>query len=417
VKVTRSHIFKALFSGYIDFDTRREKAVIGPQLGSLNGSFYTTYEAQVNAAKRKYLGMEKFGCSFVQSVVGYRSSFIAGNGIRIYTGEENVAEQEWIDKFLALNKLDSNCMVDYVTYGEIDGKALFTVQPQDDTIRVKFIPYNEVPYEIDTDPLDYTKITEIRIKRQAYDPNEYEYIKLGGLPHTPNNATNRLHVSLHDIEEIDRALDDWSKYRAKFGIGQLAVETRTWEEAEDVAENMKRQNFEPGMIMAIPGKFYYVEPAGSALPIFTEEIKTRVKKVSGVTGVPPHFFGFTDLLQNRSTSESLRETINATTVKDITSWEWGIWNLTKKAMVMHNRVYGTSLDPDKVEVKLQPVTEEQFNRLMSVYMPLQQMGMISKDTVQNMIPHIDSEFEREQMEKEQASRPDRFDIREAIDEI
>jgi hypothetical protein len=406
MKLSFTQRAKALFIG--QYDDIRSKAIIGPEIFTTEAQYYTTYSSQVKAAIDKFLGIDKFGCQFVQSIVGFRANFIAGSGASITAKSENSPEAQWLQEFKDYNKLDQR-LFEWVQYGELEGQVLFTFSVKDGNVKVNFIPYSHKNYSPVCDDNDYTLITEMQHQGKTWLKDKFVYYKLGGLAHYINNATNRLHVSLHDIEQIDRALNDWMKYRSKYGLGQLYFEAKIWEDASDLATEIRSKNWQPTTTISAPAKAYYVTPDGSALPIFENEIKTRVKKISGVTGVPPHFFGFTDLLANRSTSESLRDTVESTTAREINGWEWTVWQIVKQAMELHNTAKGTSLDPDSVEVTMMPVTDEQWNKLMNFYIPMNDLGFISDETITEMVPGIDAKREKSRL-KNQPNETEKFKI-------
>ncbi|MDP4879928.1 MAG: hypothetical protein NWR36_08580, partial [Opitutales bacterium] len=56
----------------------------------------------------------------------------------------------------------------------------------------------------------------------------------------------------------------------------------------------------------------------------TTEINTIAKIISGATGIPIHYLGFTDLMSNRATAEDLAELVNVTTSHEREAWKSGI---------------------------------------------------------------------------------------------
>jgi hypothetical protein len=392
-------------------------------LQSTRDGYYLSYGGQVSATYRKYLGLDKFGSSLIKTLVDIRSTFIAGNGIIATADEGADLEAQFVQDFIKKSKLDGEFFTDIVRYGELEGKGLLLLKDKDKFPVVRHLPWNEYNYTVNTDPTDYEEILSVTIpvkgKIETIEPDKFTYIKLGGVRHQINETTNRVHLSLTDCEQIDRAINDWANYNSLYGLGYPYWETNNWDDAADIALQVTNQDWKPGKSMAAPAKHYYVEPSGNGLVSIESEIKTRLKKISGTTCIPPHFLGFTDLLANRSTAEQMLEQISVGISDERNTWQEKMYELVTKAMIRYNVLNGTNLDPEKINISIPVATQEQIQLLFNVYVPMANLGFISKSTVQNMIPNIDADYERREIAKENASSPDlgKPSIQEIIDKV
>ena len=404
-KVNFSSKFKAAIKAYNQYGEEGGFNVLtGPELVYNFTELYKTYGSQVTGAYRKYEGLDNFGCAYTKSIVDFRANVIAGNGASIQADGE--AEQAFIDDLLSRSKLDGEYMTDIARYGELEGKILLLIQNEAGKVTIRHVPWQLKKYEIITDKTDYEKILGVDIDGKRYEPKDFVYIRLGGIRHKVNETPTRLHLILNDLTQIDRALNDWSQYNALYGMGYPYWETETWEQAAEIANQVNVQNWKPGKSMAAPAKHYYVEPSGSGLASIEAEIKTRVKKAAGLSGMPPHFFGFTDLLANRATAEALLEQISAATSAEKNTIGDKLYELTEKCMIKNNAINKTTLDPTKVTATLPMTTQEQLQLLFDVYVPMSNMGFISKQTVREMIPNTDPPTELKRMEEEKENSPD-----------
>jgi len=125
--------------------------------------------------------------------------------------------------------------------------------------------------------------------------------------------------------------------------------------------------------------------------------------VSAITGIPMHWLGNVDVMSNRSTADSLYETINNATVGDRAVWSESMWELMFKAQKM---AIDAGLDgaPDKlddnfdVKIPLIPFTK-MLEYVKALSLVLSDNG-ISLADYQNMLPGVDPYTVRKNLKKE-----------------
>ena len=70
----------------------------------------------------------------------------------------------------------------------------------------------------------------------------------------------------------------------------------------------------------------------------TNELVGNIKSVTSVTGVPVHWLGYTEILSNRSTAETLYDLIKNSTINDRGNVEYSIYDLICKAQEMDDSI-------------------------------------------------------------------------------
>jgi hypothetical protein len=380
--------------------------LFGPQLtfDQTGIGDYKSYPDQVRATYRKYLGEDYFGRTYVKSIVDFRTSYIAGNGAVIKANEKNSIEAKFVEGFLKINKLDGGNFSTLVRYTELEGRGLLVLNQKEydrmKQVKATHIPWDNglyTPIQSKTQP---DVIEKIEMAGKDIMPDRFVYMQTGGVPHRPERPTNKIHIALNDLEHLDRCLQDWGQYNQLYGLGTPVFEMMSWEDAEEIAKQIKDMDWKAGKSIAMPGKHYYAVPDGAGQASMEAEIKTRIKKVSGLTGMPPHFFGFTDLLSNRATAESMLEQISIATTEERNTIQDKLIELVQKSVDMYNKLNNAKVDASKISVQLPMASQEQIKLLFDVYVPLSQMGYISKDTVRNMVPNTDPEEEAKKMASE-----------------
>jgi hypothetical protein len=135
------------------------------------------------------------------------------------------------------------------------------------------------------------------------------------------------------------------------------------------------------------------------------EIITLMKLISGATGVPIHFLGAPELTTKYGADSSgLLELIAMSTAKEREVWRGAYQELLVKAMRMRNAIEKkTPLNPDLVRVELPQVTKEQWDRIISTWMPLYREGAIRHTTLLEQIPGVNVEEEIKAKEEADAS--------------
>lgn len=383
------------------------------------GNPYRSYLSVVTAINRKYNNLEQYGCSLVKQVIDWRATQIAGNGANVKSEDEQA--DKFLQEFSKYNKLDGYRFIEMVREGEMEGKCLLTLEieqkDEDDVdlefeqqVCVKHVSWVQKGYEVKTSDDDYEEIIGVKIPAKDgqgeinLDPSMAVYVKLGSSRTIINQCVPRIANVLYDIDNLDRALADMRANNHLFGVSTPTIETPD----ESIADKLRRFVYGAGgklkwvlgTMFIGTGKLTFAEPSGKAIESLAKECETLAKIISAATGIPIHFLGYADLLSNRSTAEELMEMVNATTRIEREIWKSKLEELCIKAINLYNDTTGSSLSTAGISVEVPVVTMQMVDLLTSIYLPLQQAGVISMQTLRQRIPGIDPEKEEELIEEE-----------------
>ena len=82
------------------------------------------------------------------------------------------------------------------------------------------------------------------------------------------------------------------------------------------------------------GKFGIVSSDSGPVETLAKEAAMIIKSLSATSAIPPHWLGYTDLLSNRATADSLFEAIKAGTLVERLAWEHGLDEMIRLARMV-----------------------------------------------------------------------------------
>jgi hypothetical protein len=386
------------------------------------GNEYTNYNAAITEINDKYVGTADWGC-WSGNIIDVRSAFIIGKGLKIVKVEDNAErEMEWAKEFFRINDLYLYLPITFTTEAEIEGKFLAKLfydenaganfKPSLDggnnlsgMIKVRFISWQTYQYIIATNPNDYLNYISAKSnpegEKLSLSEDEFVYRKFGGRASDPNQATPKLWRSLTQIDEISQAYRDWREINRIFAAPFLYLKCSTEKEVKKLGDLITRMNFRIKKLLWGTADPIYLTPDARAFEMLEKEIVTKLKSVSGNTGVPVHFMGLPDLMSNRSTAENLMELIWASTKKEREIWESAYTEVLRKSMIMYNDISKkTPLDPMKLEIQIPEVDESEWLHLEKVWLPLYVQDAITLETLLSKIPTLDMGIEEKRRKKQ-----------------
>jgi hypothetical protein len=103
------------------------------------------------------------------------------------------------------------------------------------------------------------------------------------------------------------------------------------------------------------------------------------------------------------------EVINAATIKEREVWEEGLTELVLKAgrigyLNGFKEWKNINLDKEEFEIKLPLISLAALKQIQETWIPLEQMGYISKQTVRNKVPGLNPLAEKKMIEDEKKER-------------
>lgn len=380
------------------------------------GNDYQEYDLAVQEISDKYCNLADWGCVQTGNIIDLRAAFILGEGIQVKPTTATPAEAEyelqWSEDFLTYNGLDQEMSQEIAKEAEIEGKValniLYDADPYQDwpgMITTRFIPWTKKHYIVETDPADYLWYKKIYWDvppAGSFDEPQFVYKKFGGRIYDPNDAQPKIMKCLTQIDRLDKALRDLRQINHLFASPTPDFEMPDAESVKKLTAELQGINWKIGKMIIHTGTFSLKTPEGAASSqgALIAEVETCIKMISGTTGVPIHFLGLLDLLKNRATGDNTRELVMAATSREREIWVGAFNELLEKSMTLfNNKAYAQmskarKLDPTKVRIDIEEVSQEHWDRLEKVLIPAATQGIISKEYVASQIPGIDMDKER-----------------------
>jgi hypothetical protein len=385
-----------------------------PQTGSTIGgtaNSYSTYSSQVTEQYRKYNGEAAFGNQQCRAVIDIRTSFISGDGPSI--NAENPKTREFIDEFVKVNRLFGSRFFDLVLGGEMTGKQLVFLKRQigemPKAIRVPWTP-KEPWTVILSDKWDPESITGIMIKRDGVNVplniSNFAYFRLGGDDYEVNKTTTRVGVVLNEFENYDRALKDLRLNNHVSARITPNLQTDSDEETEEAVATFKKSRWKIGKMRIGTGKFTYETPGMGAAENLRAEMAATLKTIAATTGIPVHWIGWADLMNNRATADSLYETINNATLRERNIYADGYRDLLIKAQEVYINSGGTMISAvdEDISVSIPVVDRSDFINLVRGLSIAFSDEAISMADYRSALPGIDPMETQRQVAAEKEAR-------------
>jgi len=212
----------------------------------------------------------------------------------------------------------------------------------------------------------------------------------------------RLGVILTTLEELSEDLSDWRVLNKLFAHPTPHFKCNNAAEVSQINTYLKNTGWRVGTALATTGEFKLISPQGTEVTYLEQGIITKIKIVSGATGINPHFMGFPDLLSNRSTADSMGEPTEVVTAGEIGLWEKFYESLFDKVIDLRNEnnAGGVALRRGIVKPKLVPMSDRQWEQLKSFWLEALKNGGISLETFLAQIPKLDVKSELNKIRKE-----------------
>lgn len=418
------------------------------------GNQYASYSAAVMEIDKKYSGEADWGVLQTGNIIDLRAAFIINQGIKVVRKKagEGDAEIEWANKFLEYNDLDKEVAQEYAVEAEIEGRIALKLAPEEietptvkgktdkkktekeTMISVRYVSWTDKQYKIETAPQDYKKFIKMTWtpkdadKEEVLEEPQFVYKKFGGRISKPEKPAPKMMKCLTQIDNLDKALTDWREINRIFSAPILNVKCEDEEDLKWTKEALTDKNWKVKKIFVSTALMAYVVFDIKGIDSLEREIITLAKIISGTTGVPVHFLGFTDILKQVTTAKNLMESVKAATNKERETWKGAYDEVITKAMLMHNEASGNNqqskgkrLDPSLITVEIPFITEDEWDHLINFYLPAAMARLIAVETLHSKTPGLDTEKEkelqigREESELDEAKR-DRDRIRKDLED-
>jgi len=400
------------------------------------GNEYRSYENAIAAIQKKYNATAEWGTTLTGNIIDLRAAFIIQDGLKVVVAdgvekEQAMAELQWATDFFQYNKLDRELTHTLATEAEIEGKIAFKIAMEqindgwkdyDQMVTIRYISYLDKKYEIFTSAEDYMDYEKLAWKPKANDrgetlsDNDFVYNKFGGRITEPNTAQPKIMKCLTQIDDVDKALRDWREINHIFATPILDVECDDDTAVQAAKAQLDQMNMKIKKAFIHAGsKAQILGPDMAGVNSLENEIVSKIKIISGVTAIPVHFIGLLDLLKNRSTGESTREMVISATTKERKIWEGTYNEVVEKAMMKYNgNVSGkkskqSQLDPTKIKVIISVYTQEQWDHIEKVLLPMYLADALSIEYLLSQVPDLNVESEMKKLDQKKEEKKEKED--------
>ena len=423
-------VLKFEMQGYVDALSGEESA---SPYGTNN---YRDYVRAVHELNQKYENAAAWGNALAANIIDFRAAVTVSSGpqykpamdstikqkdeegknvgsqenkeVQAFESIEGeaAAEMDFCRSFFEVNDIDHETPQEWGREGELEGRVAVELKWDADKKQViaKHYPWLVYRYT-EVRNKQNPKIVE-SIKWDARSEVGIEAGSIGGDQLVCRRFSGRLSAKLPttkvmrcltQIEYIDQAFRDWREINRMYAAPIPIFECKTAEEAEEMKATLAAGlNFKIKKAWAIMGNFRYAGPEMTGIDSLEREIKRQACFVSGTTGYPLQFL-LPDMLSNRSTSENIMESALVHTASERAIWTGFYEELIAKAMMMYSvNTNKTALDPNKIAVSISLMTESQWQRLTSFWLPAFKDDLVTREAVLPQIPDFNV---REEMDR------------------
>ncbi|MEW6129591.1 MAG: hypothetical protein AB1757_21300 [Acidobacteriota bacterium] len=362
--------------------------------GNSNANKYLSRASQAAETIRKYRGQAVLGNQLVKNIINTRSAFTVGRGLNFVGGE---AEKEFVKKFFEVNRLGLGYLQHLARERCFEGQILLALLPSTDNIpRVRFLSWLDTSYDVNSDPFDYSNILSVDYqvghREQKLRQEQFAFFKFDTRLNS-YEGTPLLAGILNQIENLDVALGSWRSINDKFSKPTSYWKFDDSNTAEAFQAQLKEINWKWGDPLAGAGDGQVLQLGYGPYTSMLEEISCNAKIIAGHTGVPVHYFGFADLLNNRAVADDIKAMfINVSEIEQA-EWSQGFTDLVGRAMAMFNQVTSGGLSMVGARVDIEVVSEEAYKRIIELWFPLYLDGAITLETFLSKVPSIDEKTE------------------------
>ena len=305
-------------------------------------------------------GTAEYGGEPTRTVLGHRTSFLAGEGVRVSADTPEL--QQWITGWLKLNGLMGRMLTDTVQDAEVVGQSLWLIDDQGNAIPQPSFVGNgydgtTAQSQFSTYPEwwpTYNGWTLTGIGRRIGMSHDYEpwlevdrdrfvLVRTGGHGNVARYPapTTRMCLMVDSFKNYDRAIRE-----ARPLNKNTLKQTPTFEIDKDSPEDdttsleyyrrRKEAGWDPGDPVFVRGRYKVTSSDSGPVDTLSREASMIVKSISATSSIPPHWIGWVDLMSNRSTADSLFESIKSGTLVERLAWEEGLDRMIRMARMVAN---------------------------------------------------------------------------------
>ena len=365
------------------------------QGGATSPNRYVTRDAQIDETIRKYRGQAAKGNLLVRNILNTRAAFTSGRGLNLVDYGE--PERRFIDTFFLKNRANLAYLRRLARERCYEGQVLLALNPDADNVPlVRYISWYDTRYEVLSNPLDYATIRRVYFLN---DPdNERDDVTIDGgrvaflkfdTRETSFEGTPLLAGILNQFEDLDDALALFRTINTVAAKPSPVFECQSEDEADKLNQTLTALRWKMGDALATNAKPSMLQIGYGPYSSLVEHIIVLVKMISGHTGVPPQYWGFADLLNNRSTAEDVGSMFVTVSETETDTWGEGFTDLIGRAMAMYNTATASTLNHQTGRVEIEVISREQFQQVADVWLPAFKANAIDLEEFLSHLPGVD----------------------------
>ena len=192
-------------------------------------------------------------------------------------------------------------------------------------------------------------------------------------------------------------------------------ETKDAQYAAKLQADLEEKGWKIGDVVVGNVEFKYATSNTGPLDSLTNELVALIKSITSVTGIPVHWLGYTEILSNRSTAETLYDLIKNATINDRSKWQDGLYDLILQAQELYIEAGGDKItEVDKnFKVTIPLIDFASFKERVEALSNAYQDYAISLQTYRANLPGVDPTKEARFVEDE--LKDDESDLRLRLD--
>lgn len=407
-------VLKFEMQGFIDALSGEESA------SGYSNNNYRDYARAVQSVSDKYENGATWGNGLTANIVDFRAAVTVSSGPQYKPkmdstiqqkdesgksvgGEDQSgnsidtkaeAEMDFCRSFFEVNDINHETPQEWGREGEIEGRVAVGLDWDGNQVVARHYPWLKYRYEEIRSKINPKTIESIKWAEQTDLPaGELKGDQLVCRRFSGRNSakypTTKVIRILTQIEYVDQAFRDWREINRLYASPIPVFECKTVEEAEEMNTRLQAGlNFKIKKAWALLGTFKFAGPDMTGIDSLEKEILRQSCFIAGTTGYPLQFL-LPDMLSNRSTSENIMESALIHTASERAIWTGFYEELISKAMIMYSaKTSKTALDPNKLEVSISLMTEEQWQRLISFWLPAFEKDLVTREAVLPQIPNF-----------------------------
>ncbi len=363
------------------------------------GNPYTNKSALVQALIRKYHGYDTLGNALVRRIVNTHAAFVWGRGLSLIKTEQAEREFEYLSAVMKFNDLAGHLGIQLGIEAGIEGQVLALLEwdRENGLPRIKFLSWLDTHYKPHYRDNDYTRFEGVTyqdadgISREIPAQN-CVLLKFNCRLNDPEG--NPLLAGLLPLcDDIEEALYQIRLHNRLFASITPHMKVKDMAEAKEVYQlMMNTYKWRHGKLLVSPSDYSLVGPQGTAtIDCIRGEIETKIKILSGGTGIPVQFLGFPEFMSNRATAQNTMEPVSVVSRSEQNIWVQGLSELFNKALTMKNKYSppgSIALKTGRVAPRFAWVTQGDLDNISNLYYPMVKDGMLSLRTLLGMLDQV-----------------------------